>query len=495
MTNFNSNSYRQIMKATSIFGGSQVVNIIVSIIRSKALAVFLGPAGLGIATMITTSLSLISGITNLGLGVSAVKDVAQAHSAGDEFTIRKISTVIDKWFWLTGILGFTLTFLLSPLLSYISFGSWHQYTLSFAVTAVTLLVNQLNAKMQVILQGTRNLMYLAKSNVLGNIAILFLTLPLYFFFGLKAITASIVLSSLVTYMFTRLYYQKIASPNLTLTKLRIFAEGKKMVQLGFVISLSGLITLASSYIVRLAIGRFGSIEDLGLFNAGFAIINTYVGLVFTAMGTDYYPRLSGNIEDVEQSNTTVNQQAEIALLIMGPILVAFIVFSSEVINILYSNAFLKVDRMIIWAAVGMLWKAASWSVGYLILAKGNSKLFFRNELIANIYILALNIMGYVLWGLSGLGISFLIGYGIYFFQVLSVSMIYYHYRPSKMFAKILGIYFMTLTAAVVSSYRLVQKEIWLVGSIILCAAIVYSYAEMNKRIHIVEFVRSKISKK
>ena len=65
-----------------------------------------------------------------------------------------------------------------------------------------------------------------------------------------------------------------------------------MLSLGFVISMSGLISLGASYIVRIYISNTGGVDDVGLYNAGFALINTYVGLVFTAMGTDYYPRLA-----------------------------------------------------------------------------------------------------------------------------------------------------------------------------------------------------------
>ena len=494
MTKLDSNSYRSILKATSIFGGSQMINIIVSIIRSKALAIFLGPSGLGIATLITTTLSLLSGVTNLGLGVSAVKEVAQAHSAGDVYKIGKINAVLNKWFWLTGFLGFALTFLLSPVLSFISFGSWRQYALSFAVTAITLLINQLNAKMQVVLQGTRKLLYLAKSNVIGNITILIVTLPLYYLFGLNAITTSIVLSSIITYCITLLYYRKVDNPTLNLSKLRIFAEGKKMVVLGFVISLSGLLTLISSYLVRLVIGRYGSLEDVGLYNAGFAIINTYVGLVFTAMATDYYPRLSGNIQNVEQTNTIVNQQAEIALLIMGPILVAFIIFSKEVISILYSNAFVKVEKMIIWAALGMLLKAGSWAIGYLILAKGNSQLFFKNEMIANVYMMIMNIIGYMLWGIPGLGLSFFVGYSVYYFQVLVVSIISFQYRPSRMFINTLVLYFFILMVAIGLIYLFNKKITLVVGPFLVGIAIIFSYIEMNKRVQIMEFLKTRINK-
>ena len=48
-------SYRQIVKATSLFGGVQFFQIIISVIRSKFVAILLGPAGMGIVGLLTAT--------------------------------------------------------------------------------------------------------------------------------------------------------------------------------------------------------------------------------------------------------------------------------------------------------------------------------------------------------------------------------------------------------------------------------------------------------
>lgn len=75
-----------------------------------------------------------------------------------------------------------------------------------------------------------------------------------------------------------------------------------MMLMGFMISLSGLVTLIAAYLLRIFINRTGNVADVGLYSAGFTIINTYVGMIFTAMGTDYYPRLSVVSADDEKAN-------------------------------------------------------------------------------------------------------------------------------------------------------------------------------------------------
>ena len=56
----NKGSYRQIFKATSLFGGVQVFNIIIGIIRSKIVAVLLGASGMGVLGLFTTTIAMVS---------------------------------------------------------------------------------------------------------------------------------------------------------------------------------------------------------------------------------------------------------------------------------------------------------------------------------------------------------------------------------------------------------------------------------------------------
>ncbi len=72
-----SNSYKSIFKATSIFGGVQIFNIIIAIIRSKAVAVLLGPTGVGLSGLFQNATGLIGYIASFGLSNSGTKAIAE----------------------------------------------------------------------------------------------------------------------------------------------------------------------------------------------------------------------------------------------------------------------------------------------------------------------------------------------------------------------------------------------------------------------------------
>jgi len=318
-------SYRQIMKATSIFGGVQVIEILVQIIRSKAIAILLGPAGMGINSLLSSTIGLVQSLTNFGLQTSAVKNVAEANGTGDVTRVAVIITVLRRWVWITGLLGTILTLILSPWLSKITFGN-REYTLAFIWISVSLLFNQLSSGQLVILQGLRKIRYLANANLTGAFLGLFVSIPMYYLWGVDGIVPAIIAMSLVNMLRTWYFARKIKLEKVEVTRKTTLVEGKQMLIMGFLLSMSGLMTTGAAYILRIFISNTGGVDQVGLYSAGFAIINTYVGMVFTAMGTDYYPRLSAVAGDDTKQTQTITQQAEIPLLILAPILVVFMVF-------------------------------------------------------------------------------------------------------------------------------------------------------------------------
>jgi len=476
-------SYRQIFKATSIFGGVQVFNIIISVIRSKIVATLLGPAGMGISGLLLATTGLVSSLTNFGLGISATRDIAVANETNNPDKIARVIGVFRKLVWLTGLLGMAVTIILSPYLSEITFGN-KDYTLGFILLSCTLLSMQLISGQDVLLQGMRRLSELAKANMYGALFGLLTSIPLYYLYGVKGIIPAIILSSAVTLAITWYFARSITVKTSRMSLKRSIIEGKPMLRMGFMLSVSGLITMGVSYIVRIYISNTGGLVDVGLYNAGFAIIGTYVGLVFTAMATDYYPRLTGVANDNKKVEEVVNHQAEIALLILSPILCVFLVFVNWVVVLLYSNEFLAVSEMIHWAALGMYFKAASWSIGFIILAKGDSKLFLYSELLSNSYILILSIIGYKYFGLDGLGISFMATYVLSLIQLYIIARGKYEFRFSKSFYRVFTVQIVLGLVCFFIAKFVASPWSYCIGAIFVILSVWNSFIEMDKRLGI-----------
>ena len=247
MTDENKSSYRSIFKATSLFGGVQVYQILIQIIKSKFVAVLLGPAGVGIMGLYQSGLQLIQQLSSMGLSQSAVRDVSEANGSNDMQRIAKTVTVVRKLVWITGLLGLVLVVCFSPLLSKASFGNY-DYTIPFIILSVTLLLDQLSAGQKVVLQGMRRLKDLAKCSAFGVTFGLFTSVPLYYWLGIEGIVPTFLLSSVCTLLLSWFYSRKIKIEKVKVTPKQTFEHGKLMLVMGVSMSLSGILNLSLIHI-------------------------------------------------------------------------------------------------------------------------------------------------------------------------------------------------------------------------------------------------------
>lgn len=476
-------SYRSIFKATSLFGGVQVYNILIGIIKSKFIAVLLGPAGMGIQGLYQSTLDVIKSFTAFGLEQSAVRDISEANGSGDSERIAKTVATVRRLVWLTGSLGLLVALILSPLLSQWTFGN-KDYTWGFIILSSTLLLNQLCSGQKVLLQGMRRLKDLAKASAIGATIGLIVSVPLYYRIGVKGIVPTMVITSVSALLLTWFYSSKIPIEKKEVSTKAAVANGASMIKMGVAMSISSILVTLSAYILRWFIRQQSGVDAVGLYSAGILITNTYVGMVFTAMGTDYYPRLSAVNKDNEKCKDVINQQGEIALLIIAPIILSCIVFMPFIIRLIYSADFLPANDFIMFAVAGMIFKAVSFVISYVFLAKAESKLFVVNEIVSNIYTLVLYVTGYYYGGLSGLGIAYLTGFFVYFIQVYLIAFLRYKFRFSSSFLRLFGVQLVFVLVGMVLMLLLHNSWVYIIETAILLGCTCYSLIELDKRIRI-----------
>ena len=226
--------YRSIFKATSLFGGVKVFTILISIIRSKIVAILIGTTGVGIVGLFNSGTSLIQSITQLGLSQSAVRGKTSFCN--------------------------------------------YDYTLSFIFLSVIMLFHQLSGGQNVILQGTRRLKYLARASVWGSLLGLVICVPLYYWLGIKGIVPNLILGAFTAMLLSWYFSRKVPYEPVKVSLKEVIQEGGQMLKMGIAMSVSGILVALSAYILRSFINRQGGIDEVGLFQAGFAIMTTYIGI-------------------------------------------------------------------------------------------------------------------------------------------------------------------------------------------------------------------------
>lgn len=480
-SNKNDNSaYKDILKSSMLYSGVQVFQILIRVIRSKFIAMLLGPYGMGITSLLRSTTDLITTTTNLGLKTSGVKSIASARAEGNHEKIEQTISVMRIIVLVTGLLGMFICAVFSPFWSQNSFGN-ADYIWSFVGVSLLILTDQINQGESALLQGMQLRRLLARANIVSQSLSLVTTIPLYFLYGVKAIVPVLVLSSVVALCVTEYYVHKANVKRVKVDYSLVKTIGKAMIVLGFFLSLQHLLSQLSAYLVRIYVSQTGGLDQVGLYGAGVTIVNMYLGLVFTAMATDYFPRLACT-KTSEELKTAINNQAEIAFLIFAPIVVAFIVFIKPVIILLYSDKFLPIESMLYFSMAGTLIKAMAWSLSYSIVAKASAKAFFYNELVATIYTFALNILGYKYFGLTGFGISLIVAYTLYLIQVSFVChRLFDFFFSKKMWALFGTLNIVVLLSLIIRKYSSDGNN-YILGTILFVLSTILTVSLLNKKI-------------
>ncbi|MDR2407072.1 MAG: oligosaccharide flippase family protein [Bacteroidales bacterium] len=486
-------NYKKGIKGTSLFGGVQVFIIITGMIKTKIVAVLLGPDGMGFMGLLTSTVNLISTYTNCGLATSAVREIAASNSLRQDNKVSKTICALKRIIWFTGSAGALVCAILSPLWSYMCFNNYNYWGL-FVILSISVLLTQLTLGRNAILQGLRKYRYMAHSNIKGNVVGLIFIIPLYYIWKMNAIVPCMIVASAIAFIWANYYSKKAFNNKIKLSNKEVFIEGKDMMKMGLFISFQGILSISCAYILRIFISNIGSVAEVGLYTAAFTVTNNYIGLILNAMGTEYFPRLSGVSHDSKAFNNTINQQIEICLLLIAPIIPIFIIFINLIIKLFYSSEFLSIEGMLYWIILTMFLRAPSWAIVFSLLAKGNTKLLLFNELIAKIYTISLDLIFYYNWGLTGLGISFMIGYILYLPQVVFVCkkkyFLTFDYSILSFFVIQL---FLSIVCVLIINYTSDYK--YLFGVIVIMISTYLSYRNLNKKINIKEILISKINDK
>ena len=481
-------SYKSIFKATSLFGGMQVVQVLLNLIRGKVIALLLGPAGVGLNSLFVSSVSMISNVSGMGLNFTAVRDIAKANESGDRERLSAVIKTFRRWLVGSAIIGVMAVVLLSPLLSIYTFKNY-DYTLSFIALSFMLLFGALSSGNASLLQGTRNLKGYALHSLTGSLSSLVVSVPLYYFFGTDGIVPALILSALVTFLFSIYYASVIKRDKVKVSWRESWSGGKDMVKLGVAMMLATSIGSLVHYLINTYISNSATVAELGLYQAGMSITAQSIGLVFSAMAIDYYPRLAAICDNNDKVREMANQQGEITMLIATPVLILLSVAAPYVIRLLYSSDFLPVTGFLRILVVGMMFKAASYSIGAISFAKGDKKVFFFLEgIYMNSSILLFSIVGYSINGLTGLAWAYLIMHILYFVIINIVTGKIYKFSITTALKRILLISMGLMALAFVSITALSGTFSIIVSGFIALLSLLFSIVQIDRRIGIRDFV-------
>lgn len=485
-TNKETSGYKAVFKSTAVFGGVQICTILLNVIKTKVVALLMGTVGFGIISIYNTITSLIHTTTNLGLQNSAVRDLSIAHAEDNPEVLAGKHKAIMRWVYVCSVGGALLTCLFAKQLS-IAFFENIDYVRDIRLLSIVVFCMGIYNANYAYLQGIRQIKDMANATVYGAVATLLLSLPLYYFYKIDGIVWSLIVGAVATTIISYFYTAKHKLPAIRQSLRESYKLGSGTIQLGIAMSIGSISVLLVQFIIKTFIARIGSVSEVGLYQAGWAINASYLGLVFTAIAKDYFPRLSSVYQDNSKLSVMVNEQSEMSVLILAPLIVCMVVFIEPIIKILYSADFLPIIEMTRWLLIGSIIKAGSWGISYIFLAKGDKKLYLFNELGIKVITIPSYLLGYKILGLSGIGYAFSFVYCVFFLWVGVVSWKKYHIKYNSQFWRLFVLELLMLLS--LPLFQMLFGQSYIISVIIIVAVLVFTFYEFQKRIDVISIIK------
>lgn len=466
-------SYGEILESLLLIGGSSALSISLGVVRTKAMALLLGPSGFGLLALYGSVFDMARCIAGMGVNSSGVRQIAAAVGSGRPERIAQTITVMRRTVILLGVIGAVALALLAPRVSTLTFGS-DQYGGAIALLSLAVVFRLVADGQAALMQGLRRIADLAKLSVLGALFGTLISIPVVYVFREDGIVPYLIAVAAMAAATAWWYSHKIRVEPVAMTVEQVSREAGSLLKLGFSFMASSLLFVGSGYVIRIIVTREIGLEAAGFYQAAWALAGLYVGFVHEAMGADFYPRLVAVAEDNPECCRLVNEQARVSMLLAGPGVIATLTFAPFVLGLLYSSAFHAAQDVLRWICLGMALRVVTWPMGFIIIAKGRQFTFLATEFAWAVVSVALAWNCVRRFGLDGAGMAFAGSYAFHWLVIYPVVRRLSGFRWSPQNRKAGLVFFGSIALVLMAFRELSESWAMVAGSAVLIVSSAWS---------------------
>jgi O-antigen/teichoic acid export membrane protein len=395
---------KDLAKSSALIGSTEIALILVSIVRAKYLALSIGPEGYGEYSLLNSFFSILTALCSGWIARGTIKYIAEFKQKGDLESIEKVHNISISIVLILGTLITILVIIFNEFVR-VNFLSkeiviWHYY-----LFVASFLVNSFTPFYGWLLQG---FLMVKKTVYLRVYSTLFSFVSILLFVYLFQLTGYFV-SILFSGIFSLILYWK-SSKKIVSTKFK-FPNIKeqitiKLLKFGSVNFFLLIITNISEYLQRILILSNLNIANVGLLQVSNSIL-TYMGIANRSSLFYNDPKMAREITN-EERNKDLNNYLRFNLLIGFPVAMFIILYSKELISILYSKDFTSLSSILFFFVVAQLIQFKLGGLHSILLGKTFLKIHSFVSVLSAILIVLIPYFFISKYGLIIIGVAMLI---------------------------------------------------------------------------------------
>lgn len=386
---------------------------------NKILAVYVGPAGYAAFGQFQNAVQMISTLASGAINTGVTKYTAEYHE--DESKQRAVwqtaGTIALAGSVILSVLVFAFrTDLARMFLSNVSLSP------VFGWFSATLVLFVFNTLLLAILNGKKDIRRYVVANIAGSVFAMLVTSVMVVQWGLMGALVGFAVYQSLAFFVTMVLCVKTPWFRLRHLVGRIDTVVAKNLARYTAMALTTAATVPLSQIfIRNHLGQSFGWEAAGYWEAMWRLSGAYLLLVTTTLSVYYLPRLAELKTGAEVRREIL---AGYRIILPAAVLCALLVYllRNSIIAILFSAAFLPMEKLFFWQLIGDVLKIASWLIAYVMLSKAMTKIFIFTEVLFSLSFVVLTFLLTEVFGMVGAVVSYAVNYALYL-MVMTVSVI------------------------------------------------------------------------
>lgn len=397
----------ELTRASAATLGAAATSLLLGLIRSKIVALLLGPFGVGALANLNLYLSSATVVAAAAAGPGAVRALAAMSSGDDPGSRSWLERYLFVGPLIVGLLLTVITVVVAGPLSVLLLG---QPDLAFAVLLIcaAIPVAVVAASYTHLLQSLLRVTTIARADVVTTIVSLPLTVVLVVGFGLAGGVVAVGAGFAVRLIALRLLSPGVRPRGDWRRSLRVPAGAlRPILVIGSGGAILAIATTLGALLVRAEIVRTLGLETSGLYQPIAALSDVYLDVIIAATSVYLFPRLTELLArgDRATSQHELGHGLRLSLAVSMPLILVAIGLSDPVVQLLYSAEFGEAAWPLSIQMAGTILKVVSVSVGVALLPLALT----RTWVLIGVLVVVLRYVGVVLlapsMGLVGAAIA------------------------------------------------------------------------------------------
>jgi O-antigen/teichoic acid export membrane protein len=403
---------RDLVFATLKAGTGQTTAFFCAIASAKLLAVLVGPAGVGLFSLVRQIQQTLCVLASLGGQNAIVQGVASRQGADRAQFVSSVSRLVIAGAVIVGL----ATLISSPSIAALVFGTDSDRATLVRWIAVPVVLGALLIYFRGILNAHMRIGAVAWVNIHTALGALAMVVPAAAAYraGHEDALVLILTGSLGLGLIAAVYqvnkHHDLRLHAATATRF-LSAPSKDFLQVALPSLAALFIGMAGVLAVRAAITRLHGLPLAGHFDAAWSISVVFLVVFLTSIQTYLLPKLSASQTPAEWEDV-IDRALRLSAIVAVPTLSSLIILKPAAVRLLYSDEFIDAVGLLRWTLLGDYVRVAGWVLATTLIARADMRAYLSCEVIWNVLFAAV-----ALWlvpgGISGAGPAYLVAYAVY----------------------------------------------------------------------------------